>query len=240
METKNSDYLYGRIKKEIINKIEIGAFAVGDKLPSESRLMAQYKVGRNTARHALDDLVREGYAKRIQGKGSFVENTKINQPLSGVHSLSELFRSNQRKSYSKIIEFGPVQATQKVRNSLKLEVGEPALRICRLRYADDVPAIINDTFISYNRFKQLLNYDMEIISFYDYLYKKENIYPDTMEEVLDITSLYPDEAKLLQQKPGTPAFMLRGVSHDNTGRPFEVVKSIYRGDMFQFSISLQR
>lgn len=240
MSEGHAEHLYGHIKQEIIRQIEAGDYLAGDRLPSENELVARFKVGRNTAKHALDDLVREGYARRIQGKGTFVENAKIDQPLRGVYSLSELFRANARESYSKIIFFEPVKAPPKVRAALRLEQDEPALRICRLRYADNVPVIINDTYISYNRFSNLLKYDLEIISFYDYLFKKEHIFAARVDETLEIVSLYPEEAQLLGQKAGTPAFLLRAVSYDNGGRPFEMVKSVYRGDKFQFSISLQK
>lgn len=240
MVEQRDGYLYEQIKHDIISRIESGIFLAGDRLPSENELSAQYSVGRNTAKHALDALVSEGYARRIQGKGTFVENAKIEQPLRGVYSLSELFKANEQESYSKIICFEPVQAPPKVRAALRLEQDEPALRICRLRYADKVPVIINDTYISYNRFSSLLKYDLEIISFYDYLFKKEHIFAARVDETLEIVPLYPDEAQLLGQKAGTPAFLLRAVSYDNGGRPFEMVKSIYRGDKFQFSISLQK
>lgn len=240
MDEKKAEYLYGRLKQDLIRKIDANEYLPGDRLPSENDLVKQYGVGRNTAKHALDDLVREGYVRRIQGKGTFVENTRIEQPLRGVCSLSELFRANNRESFNKVICFEKIQPLPKVRAALRLEQGESAIRICRLRYADKVPVIINETYLSYERFKNLLKYDLEIISLYDYLLKKEHIWAVRVEETLSICGLYPEEAELLEQKSGTPAFLLRAVSYDNGGRPFEMVKSIYRGDKFQFSISLQK
>ena len=99
MSDQRHGYLYERIKHDVISKIESGVFLAGDRLPSENELSTQYGVGRNTAKHALDDLVREGYARRIQGKGTFVENAKIEQPLRGVYSLSELMNSEIVKEH---------------------------------------------------------------------------------------------------------------------------------------------
>ena len=41
------------------------------QLPSENALVRQYRVARNTARRALDELRRQGYVTRIKGSGSF-------------------------------------------------------------------------------------------------------------------------------------------------------------------------
>ena len=49
-----------------------GSEAAGTRLPSEHELAARYGVSRGTARRALDELMREGGAVRVQGKGSFI------------------------------------------------------------------------------------------------------------------------------------------------------------------------
>ena len=46
--------------------------AVGDAIPSERQLSADFGVSRLTVRAALDDLVREGYLVRRHGSGTFV------------------------------------------------------------------------------------------------------------------------------------------------------------------------
>jgi len=233
-----NDHLYQQIKKDLIKAIENGTYEIGDKLPSENEIVQRRKVSRNTARKVLEDMVKEGYAKRVQGKGSFVENTKINQSLSGIRSLSELFRSNNRETHSKLIDCSVIEATVSMKKKLRLNEEDKIIRIYKVRYADNEPAILNEVLLSYDRFKTILNYDVELLSLYDYFFLKEKVYVEKVEETLDIALLYKDEATLLNQKPGDPVFLLKGVTYDNTGKPFEIVKSIYRADLFQFSITL--
>ena len=233
-----NDHLYQQIKKDLIKAIENGTYEIGDKLPSENEIVQRRKVSRNTARKVLEDMVKEGYAKRVQGKGSFVENTKINQSLSGIRSLSELFRSNNRETHSKLIDCSVIEATVSMKKKLRLNEEDKIIRIYKVRYADNEPAILNEVLLSYDRFKTILNYDVELLSLYDYFFLKEKVYVEKVEETLDIALLYKDEATFLNQKPGDPVFLLKGVTYDNTGKPFEIVKSIYRADLFQFSITL--
>ena len=60
----------------------IEQLAVGEAIPSERQLSADFGVSRLTVRAALDDLVREGYLVRRQGSGTFVSEPKIAQELT--------------------------------------------------------------------------------------------------------------------------------------------------------------
>lgn len=57
-----------------------GKYAVGDRLPAEPELMAQFGVGRSTVREAVRLLVNTGMLRVQQGQGTFVTSR---QPLSG-------------------------------------------------------------------------------------------------------------------------------------------------------------
>lgn len=65
--------LYLDLYQKLREQIESGAFPVGYKLPSEKQIAEENGVSRITSKHALDQLVSEGYIKRFPGKGSFVQ-----------------------------------------------------------------------------------------------------------------------------------------------------------------------
>src|SRR5688572_29730206 len=73
----------------ILDDLRAGAraAAAGTRLPSEHELAQRYGVSRGTARRALDELMREGAAVRVQGKGSFVAPSRRSRwggsPASG-------------------------------------------------------------------------------------------------------------------------------------------------------------
>lgn len=60
------------IADDLRQQITTGRLKPGERLPSESGLAAQYKVGTVTLRHALAVLQGEGLVKKIHGKGNFV------------------------------------------------------------------------------------------------------------------------------------------------------------------------
>lgn len=62
---------YERIAAEVLRRIEHGEFRPGDALPSESTLMAEFAVSRNTVRRAYQRLVDIGAVVVRQGAGAF-------------------------------------------------------------------------------------------------------------------------------------------------------------------------
>ena len=64
--------MYEQIYSDLLNKIQRGIFAQGDKLPSEKELSEEYGVSRITSKRALDILAENQYITRSRGKGSFV------------------------------------------------------------------------------------------------------------------------------------------------------------------------
>lgn len=65
---------YELVERELKEKILAGVYAINDKLPTESELMATYNVSRYTVRRAVGDLENEHYVYRIQGGGIFVDD----------------------------------------------------------------------------------------------------------------------------------------------------------------------
>ncbi|MBF0779958.1 MULTISPECIES: GntR family transcriptional regulator [unclassified Granulicatella] len=67
---------YQRIYKDLQRKIEMGAFENGDKFYTEQELINMYDVSSITAIRALNELAKNGYIVRKQGKGSFISRSR--------------------------------------------------------------------------------------------------------------------------------------------------------------------
>jgi len=62
---------YERIALALRQRLESGEFAAGSPLPSESELVAEYGVSRNTARRAYQHLAEAGAVVIRHGAGAF-------------------------------------------------------------------------------------------------------------------------------------------------------------------------
>lgn len=72
---------YEQVKRSLIEEIERGHWQAGSVVPSEAELLQRFKVSRPTLVRSLQDLVRDGYVYRRQGKGTFVAERR---PVAGV------------------------------------------------------------------------------------------------------------------------------------------------------------
>jgi len=63
---------YYKIKQILLGELESGHFKPGDRFLTEKELRERFKVSATTAVRVLNDLEREGYLVRRQGKGTFV------------------------------------------------------------------------------------------------------------------------------------------------------------------------
>lgn len=64
---------YRQLYEVLRKQIGSGIYTDGDLLPSEHDLCETYRVTRPTVRHALDDLVKDGFIVKQKGRGSIVQ-----------------------------------------------------------------------------------------------------------------------------------------------------------------------
>lgn len=90
------------LSKQVADKLEAmianGDFKVGEKINSESELMAMFNVSRNTLREAIHALTSAGVLEVKQGDGTYVRS-------------NNRFSANMKLEYDKV-EYGDVKETR--------------------------------------------------------------------------------------------------------------------------------
>ena len=76
-------YKYDKLANSLREQITEGALCPGDKLPTESELVAQFSVSRQTVRQALSLLKKDGFIETRQGSGSIIKNRFLNSDNDG-------------------------------------------------------------------------------------------------------------------------------------------------------------
>src|SRR5512138_1788977 len=89
IDRDNPQKLYLQLHAILKGRIERGEWPVESQIPTEEELCRLFDVSKATVRIAVAELVREGYLRRRQGKGTFVCKRVIPEGLSMLTSFKE-------------------------------------------------------------------------------------------------------------------------------------------------------
>ena len=215
----------------------IEPLAVGEAIPSERQLSADFGVSRLTVRAALDDLVREGHLVRRHGSGTFVERA---EDRAGAHDDLVHRRHGSRglSPASETLDLRTVMAGARLGRLLHVSPSEPVLVAERLRLADGESMAIETVHIRASRVPGLTARDLEERSFYELLHDRYGIVVVGGEQTIEPTVTDEDESRALGVPLHSPAFRFERVTHSEEGEIVEFVESIYRGDRYRLITAL--
>ncbi len=83
---------YQTLREQLRGEIAAGAYPDGTRLPTESELVAQHGLSRQTVRRAFQDLVAEGVVYRIPGRGTYASESggRYLRQLGSIEDLMSL------------------------------------------------------------------------------------------------------------------------------------------------------
>ena len=150
-------------KDELKNKIISGQFASGDKFYTEAELIAMYDVSSITVVRALNDLAKDGYIVRQQGKGTFVSRARKHKLVE--FSDVEIFETKDDKVTVLSIERGN---KLEYLDKLGLRGDQFYYKIERIRQTNDVTYIYHTSYIP----EQYINANYPNLDYYSSIYTR--------------------------------------------------------------------
>lgn len=228
-----SSPVYIQIHNQLRENIEDGKWKVGEKIPAERELAADFDVSRMTLRQSIQALVDEGILERRVGSGTFVANRKVQERMSGVTSFTDLMRSLGKTPSSTTISYHLTIPSQTEIEKLKLGHGEQVVRMERVRSANDVPICFEIATVP-SRLIENLSKDEVTNSFWQTLEKKAHLYPGHAIQHISATKATEKIATYLNVKRGDALLRMTQLSYLQDGTPFEYVHTQYVGSRFEF------
>lgn len=237
---KNSHVpLYLQLSAQLVRKIETGELKPGDKLLSERELAETLGVSRITARLAIQELLKSGMVYREQGRGTFVAESRM-RDVQGFTSFTEDMKSRGLKPGSRILKQEIIPVDEKLAQTLHLEIGDSALLLKRLRFANDRPVAIQTAYLPHRLVPGLESMDLTNRSLFEVLREKYYIYPAWTEAAVEAAAALAEEARLLNLKQGEPVLVVTGLTFTETFEIVESVRTIYPGKGLALYIGRQR
>jgi GntR family transcriptional regulator len=237
---KNPLPLYIQLKELIIDKIENEVWLPGELIPTEAELQKQYNLSRTTVRQALSELVSNGILERIQGKGTYVSEPKLEPIRPDLTGFTKDMGEKGHQVSSIIMNQGMETVNEKVQKILQVDANTPVFKLDRIRLVDGVCIGSHEAFLNLAALPlvNITRYDFAKQSLYEALVEEGVAFGES-DETVEASLANDLEANLLKIPLGSAVLKLTRFTKLEDGRPFEFTKMVYRADKYKYSIKLK-
>lgn len=230
--------LYFQIKNMLMDMLKHGHLAPGDMIPTEYELCATFNISRTTIRQALTELVDEGVFYRVKGRGTFVSQNKIHHNLLDEKALqtNELINKGLYPATT-VIELKTVPASVEVSTALKIPVSTDVISLKRLRYINEEPINITQTYLPYTLCKSILHSDFNKVTLSPLL--SENIHTKlkNTKYTFEAVTATKEDCSLLNISKITGIQLITSISYNKFDVPIKLTICRYRGDKNVFTLT---
>jgi GntR family transcriptional regulator len=232
--------LYVQLKEAIIEKVENGDWIAGEAIPTELELQNTYSLSRTTVRQALGELVSDGILTRIQGKGTYVSEPKLEPTRPDLTGFTQDMSEKGYSVSSRVLDISEQRANETIQKKLQISAYTNVLKIDRIRLVDNLPIGVHNVYLNNSLVPhvRLERYDLSHYSLYEAL-RTEGVKLGEAEETVEASLADERHAELLGIPKGSPVLMLTRLLNMEDGRPLEYAKMVYRADKYKYSIKLR-
>lgn len=224
--------------KELIRE-EYSSWDPGAPIPSEAELCQTHGVSRTTVRKAIDDLVNEGLLYRIQGKGTFVSATRVRERF--VQFTAGFYEDLMARGIplrTVVLSQAVIAGGKEIASRLRLALGDGVVKIRRLRFVNNHPVVLSDSFVPLHAFPGIESEDLTDASLYGTLREKYGATLARGTRYVSVVACNDEQAASLHTPTGSPLLVISGVMYDLDARPIEAGTAWLRGDFAEVEIEV--
>lgn len=231
--------LYYQLKEILMQ--EIRKMQPDEMILPESGLIEKYGISRTTVRQAISELITEGYLYTIRGKGTFVADRKVDLVyMNKIESFAEQVRNSGYMPSTRVLEQKVLPAPDKVAKHLNLASGKKVLYLKRLRFADDVPIALAESYLPLPLCRRLTDMDLEPVSLYEVLAEDSKTEVRHVRRIIKAGMATAEEKKLLQLENEDVVLRFVNIGFNMDEIPVEYCVSSYRVDYNVFTVDLYK
>jgi GntR family transcriptional regulator len=229
---------YLRIYRDLKGKLAEGAFAPGERLPSQRDLAATHGVTVMTVRQALQLLEQEDLVVSRHGLGTFAAPQRIRYEIGNLRSLAQEVAAQGLDLRTSVLRRGLVAPHPRVADLLRVDPAAPILSIERLRFVGQQPVVYQQSYLPAWLAEALDGVDLGAISLYDHLQSELQIVLARAQEKIHAICLAAPEAALLEELRGAAALLSERITFSLTGDPIMFDRAFMPGD--RVSVATER
>jgi DNA-binding GntR family transcriptional regulator len=225
--------LKNHFKAAILN----GEFKDKAILPDYEFLNKTYGFTEDMVRRAYNELIREGYAKRIKKTGVFVYHTFNVHHMIGkmIPILDEIHNQGYEATLDDLL-IEIVKSDEELNLRFGFKESQDLIHSIRLFKADGIAVLWMDAYYPYVYFNQLDEKTLIGKSIYPQLLKESGCIASSVEKNLSAVLLNQKQADLFDLRKGSPGGLITGSTKDQNNNVIEVFSDIIPADRLRFII----
>jgi GntR family transcriptional regulator len=231
---------YLDISRQIVEQINRGELGLGAQVPSENELISSYSISNTTARKVLLELERGGWVTRIKGRGTYVRQNRVERSVNRILSFT---RNMLEAGLTPSTRLLGIRVLREPRSLLvhgrEYRLGGPMYEVRRLRFADDLPMMMETRYVSMHLCPGLDRRDLEG-SLYDIYERDYGLQMTRIDQILSAAILEREDLSAFELDSPIPAFRVEGVTFLAKELILEIEESLYRGDAYRFYVTATR
>lgn len=201
--------LYLQLSDVIRNQIEHGELKQGEKVPSEEQMRELYGVSRVTVRAAIERLVECGLLIKRRGKGTYVAMPAFVETMAG-GSFTKSCMQNHVVPRTEVRSSETVPAAEMVARGLAINGKDSVHRICRVRFADDIPVIYEVDYFR-RQDEYILDADINQTPVSEIIRDRTGLLAKEFKDMFDVSVADEELARALNCPVGAPLLTVRQV-----------------------------
>jgi len=241
MDHNTATPLYLQLRDELKKSIQDGTIGSGEKLPSERELCSRYSVSRITVRQALNELEKTGFIHTVQGKGTFVHTSLLNQGLLKVIGFGKSLQEKGLNGFTEVHDFHDPAEDPIARQILCGGQDCKMVRLMLRGFAAGDPVVFYSTFFKQDIGRQMyknaveMATEMQPFSTYD-LYARIGVQIERIDQQIKALNADKKLAALLKINPGDALLVLESIIYGSDDNPVEYKMGYYRSDKYSFNV----
>jgi len=236
--------LYYQVAYILENFLTSNMIEPGSRFLSEEEISSQLEVSRPTVNRAINILIKNDYLKRVRGKGTIVQKLKgVSLVLmSTLLSFGEMIDKIGLRDRTRLLDRYQQNSSASVSNALEIDPGDSVIHLKRLRFIDDKPLIVVDSYLPFSRFSKLLEIgeDRFVTDLYSLMREYFNLEIVRAEREVMAARMSLMDAQLLQVELWEPCFRMKGVAYDSDGQAVENFDARLSGTNCLLKSSIER
>lgn len=229
--------LYVQIHQIIKGKIEKGEWPLGTLIPSEDELCKIFDVSKATVRLAIYELVRSGYLKRQQGRGTFVTYSGSHFGITMKTMLTEDMLSKDITVNKQIISKEIIKPSDEIKSYLQQQ-DEVFFLKCK-GFSGNESVYIEEFFLPLWLKQKIDDNDLCHTSFYELIQNKAIKKIFKIIQSIEVIEVNKDIANELKMQTGCHALCVHSILVGFDGKRIAYIKLIGSGKKYKIQTEFE-